>query len=58
MLTRLGCCSVVTALRLSCATLRTIKSNLFWAFAYNPVAIPVAVAGLLNPDDCGCGNGV
>lgn len=38
-----------TAIRLSRATLRLIKSNLFWAFAYNTVALPVAVAGLLNP---------
>ena len=49
VLTRSDIASVVTALRLSRATLRTIKSNLFWAFAYNTVAIPVAVAGLLNP---------
>ena len=49
VLTRSDIGSVVTALRLSRATLRTIKSNLFWAFAYNSVAIPVAVAGLLNP---------
>lgn len=49
VLTRSDVASVVTALRLSRATLRTIKSNLFWAFAYNTVAIPVAVAGLLNP---------
>ena len=49
VLTRSDIASVVTALRLSRATLRTIKSNLFWAFAYNSVAVPIAVAGLLNP---------
>jgi Cu+-exporting ATPase len=37
------------AIRLSRATLRTIRSNLFWAFAYNLVALPLAMAGLLNP---------
>ena len=41
--------SVVRALRLSRATLGTIRSNLWWAFGYNLVAIPVAMAGLLNP---------
>jgi P-type Cu+ transporter len=37
------------AIRLAQRTLRTIKGNLFWAFAYNVAAIPLAVAGLLNP---------
>ena len=41
--------AIPTSLRLSRATLHTIKSNLFWAFAYNTIAVPVAVAGLLNP---------
>jgi Cu+-exporting ATPase len=37
------------AIRLARRTLRTIKGNLFWAFAYNVAAVPFAVAGLLNP---------
>jgi Cu+-exporting ATPase len=37
------------AIRLSRRTLRTIKVNLFWAFAYNVAAIPLAVAGIVNP---------
>ena len=40
---------VTTAVQLSRATIRTVKQNLFWAFAYNVIAIPLAMAALLHP---------
>jgi Cu+-exporting ATPase len=41
--------AVVSAVKLSSNTFRKIKQNLFWAFFYNLIAIPVAVMGLLHP---------
>jgi Cu+-exporting ATPase len=41
--------AAVDAVRLARHTLRVIRGNLFWAFAYNVAALPLAAAGLLNP---------
>jgi Cu+-exporting ATPase len=41
--------AAVDAIRLARRTLGTIKANLFWAFAYNIAALPLAALGLLNP---------
>lgn len=40
---------VVTAIRLSRATMKKIKQNLFWAFIYNSIGVPIAALGFLNP---------
>ncbi len=49
VLTKSSLIGVVQAINLSKATFGKIKQNLFWAFAYNTIAIPVAIAGLLHP---------
>jgi Cu+-exporting ATPase len=48
-LTNSNLTSAATGIELARKTLNTIKGNLFWAFAYNVAAIPLAMAGLLNP---------
>ncbi|MFI5910311.1 heavy metal translocating P-type ATPase [Dactylosporangium sp. NPDC051541] len=48
-LVRADLLAAVDAIRLARATHRTIRGNLFWAFAYNVVGLPVAALGLLNP---------
>jgi len=49
VLTKGSLVGVVQAIQLSKATFNKIKQNLFWAFAYNVVAIPLAVSGMLSP---------
>ena len=49
VLLRTDITAIPEALELSAAALRTIKQNLFWAFFYNIIAIPVAAAGFLTP---------
>ena len=48
-LVRTDVAAVADAIALSRRTLTTIKANLFWAFSYNVVAIPLAATGRLNP---------
>jgi Cu+-exporting ATPase len=40
---------VIKGIKLSKATMRKIKQNLFWAFIYNTIGVPIAAFGLLNP---------
>ena len=44
-----GLTALVTAVKISRATMRKIRQNLFWAFFYNCIGIPVAAFGLLSP---------
>ena len=49
VLTKGSLMGVVQAINLSKSTFSKIKQNLFWAFAYNTIAIPIAIVGILNP---------
>ena len=57
-LVRGGLLAAVDAVRLARRTLAVIKGNLFWAFAYNVAALPLAAVRAAQPDDRGCGDGV
>lgn len=53
-----GLTALVTAVKISRATMRKIRQNLFWAFFYNCIGIPVAAFGLLSPVIAGRRDGV
>ena len=57
-LVRVDIASIPEAMQLSSATLRTIHQNLFWAFFYNAVAVPVAMMGFLHPLVCALAMGM
>jgi P-type Cu+ transporter len=50
--------AVLEALGLARATLRTIKQNLFWAFFYNALGVPLAALGFISPILCAAAMGV
>ena len=57
-LVRADIASIPEAMQLSGATLRTIHQNLFWAFFFNVVAVPVAMMGFLHPLVCALAMGM
>lgn len=50
--------SIADAIIMSRKTMRNIKQNLFWAFAYNTIGIPIAAIGLLAPWVAGANDGI
>ena len=50
--------SIADAIFMSHKTMRNIKQNLFWAFAYNTIGIPIAAAWISWPLGCRCGDGI